>query len=244
MTGGLRAVCVLAGFAAQHQTLADATFDEGADRIAAHFEALSSRLQAADAAALARFVTKAETIPGAKLIVLVPAANDPARARFITARVAELERIVRPLVEAAEFRKVPGSVAADTLWLEIVLADPVAPPQEPVPSALQPVPMVTTEALTQPIVQTAPPSGSAADVRLADWVVRGVKHSPHGPTYAYVAKAATGEAPREVVENQIDKDLGLIRDIRQSPEGSWIVHTEIGWIAQAAPSSSFDSGGH
>jgi hypothetical protein len=244
MMAGLRALCALGSFAAQCQALADLALDGVPDRIAAHFEVLSSRLRAEDAAPLAQFVAKAENIPGAKLAVLMPATNDPSRARFVAARVAELEHRVRTLAETAEYRKVPGSVGADIVWLEIILPAPAALAEKTPPVALQPLPSVKTEPLSRPTPQLPATPLSAADLRLTDWVVRGVKHPAQGATYAYVARTGSSEAPREVVEQQIDKEFGLVKDISQVPEGSWVVHTEIGWIGQAGLAGSLEAGGH
>ena len=241
---GTRALCALGCFATQYQALADGASDSVQDRIAAHFEALSSRLRAEDAVPLAQFVARAGNIPGAKLAVLIPATNDPSHARFVAARVAELERRVRPLAETAEFHKVQGNVGADIVWLEVITPDPPAAAEKAVPVALQSPPSVRTEPLSRPVDQHPAPSLNAADLRLTDWVVRGVKHPAQGLAYAYVAKIGSGEAPREIVEQQIDKEFGLVKDISQSPEGSWVVHTEIGWIGQTGLAGSLDAGGH
>lgn len=242
MMAGLRALCVLGCLAAQYPVLADVISD-GSDRIAAHFEALSSRLAADDAVPLTQFVTRVGNIPGAKLVVLVPATNDSSRARFVAARVAELERRIRPLSETAELRKVPGNVGADVMWLTIIFPAPAASQVNAAPVASLSPPLVKAETLSQSTEQHSAMTANAADLRLTDWVVRGVKHPSRGPTYAYVAKAGSGEAPREVVEQQADKEFGLVRDISQSPEGAWIVHTEIGWISQAPFAGSPDFGG-
>ena len=241
---GLRALCVLGCLAIHCSVKADAVLDGATDRIAAHFEALSSRLRAEDAVPLAQFVAKAGTIPGAKLALLVPATSDPLRTRFVAARVAELERHIRPLAETAEFHKVPGNAGGDILWLAII--PPSAPPaatEKTLPIALIP-PTAGKVELSSRSVETQPGvSFNAADLRLTDWVIRGVKHPMQGPTYAYVAKTGSSEAPREIVEQQTDKELGLVKDITQSPGGSWLVHTEIGWIGPAS-TGSLDAGGH
>lgn len=241
MMAGTRTLCALGCFAAQYQALGDAALDGTPERIAAHFEAFSSRLRNEDTAPLTQFVMKVGNIPGAKLAILVPTASDSSRARFVAARIAELERRVRQLAEGAELRKVPGNVGADIVWLEIVLPNPAAPIEKAVPAALQFPPSIKAEPL--PAEQPPAKSVNAADLRLTDWVVRGVKHPPQGPTYAYVARTGAGETPREIVAQQIDKELGLVKDISLTPEGGWVVHTEIGWIGQVALASSLVTGG-
>lgn len=239
MITAARLLCALGCLLALNCAAAPAVLDGTSDRIGAHFEASSSRLVAEETTLLTQFAARAEAIPGAKLAVLVPATKDPTRARFVAARVAELKRRVRLLADNAEFDQVQGHVDADVLWIVMI---PPAPPESVekiAPMALQPAPAVGTDALSQPLVSHANP----ADLQLTDWVIRGVKHPPQGPTYAYVARTGSGEAPREIFEQQTDKELGLVKDISQSPQGAWIVHTEIGWIGQAPSAGSLDAGG-
>ena len=233
-----RILCILGCITVHCPVEADGGQDAASDRMAAHFEALSSRLAPDDARPLAQFVERAGNIPGAKLAVLVPATNDPVRARFVAARVAELERHVRALAESAEVRKVPGNAGGDVLWLTVV----------PPPAVAQPEKASTSISQIPTAVETAPPSRSVdlhpavladpAGLRLADWVIRGVKHSAQGRTYAYVARMGSGEPPREIVEQQTDKEFGLVRDISQSAQGAWVVHTEIGWIGQVSSTAA------
>lgn len=241
---GIRALCA-AGCVVAHCTVSAApVLDEATDRIAAHFETQSSRLRASDDVPLAQFVAMASMISGSKLAVLVPAVRDPLRARFIAARVAELERRVSMLAETAEFHKVPGNMGGDLLWLVIIRPPaPSAPAEKELPVDLTPRPTVKTEPFVRSVAPQSVTSLNAADLRLTDWVIRGVKHPAQGPTYAYVAKAGSNEAPREIVEQQSDRDLGLVRDITKSKGGSWVVHTEIGWIGQAFVGSP-EEGGH
>lgn len=237
-----RILCVFGCLASHHPAAADAPWDTTTDRIAAHFESLSSRLVPEDTELLTQFVTRAATIPGAKLVVLVPAANEPLRARFVAARLAELERHVRPLANGAEFRKVPGNVAADVVWLVVITPTAAIPPENAVPAALLPAPAVKMEALSQPTGLHPAAPVNPADLQLSNWVVRGVKRPTQGPIYAYVARTGSAEAPREIVEQQTDKEFGLVRDIGKLPNGAWIVHTEIGWIGQASAAGSPEAG--
>ena len=132
-------------------------------------------------------------------------------------------------------------MAADILWLTII-RPPSQEKETPSPAALL-IPSEGKEAVKEVRrTELSPTLPSTADLRLTDWVIRGVKHPAKGPAYAYVAKLGADEAPRELIERQSDKDFGLVRDISQSQEGSWVVHTEIGWIGQAASASSSDQG--
>ena len=232
------AACLSIPFAAD----ADLVADDVSERIAAHFEAASSRLRPEDADPLERFVARVRNTPGARLAVLVPITREPARARFVAARVNELERRVQTLAETAEYRRISANSNADILWLALVPAPRSegegrhqgadASPQS-IPSALPGGPL----ALTAPAV--FPPEAKAvtpADLRLNGWVVRGVKHRADGPASAYIARTAPGAVPREIAEHQTDPDLGLIREIALSPDIGWVVRTEIGWIGQSGPS--------
>ena len=232
---GARLLCLLGCLAAYPSVATEVSSDGMVDRIAAHFEVASSRLRPEDTASLEQFVSRVRNTPGARLAVLVPMTTEPVRSRFVAARVRELERRVRALAETAEYRHVAVDSNADFLWLVLVL--PVSAPEEfqratPVlvakPADLSsPAPV----ALTAPAVPVAP-TVNPAEIRLTDWVVRGVKHPSQGPVSAYVARTAPGAQPREVFERQTDQELGLIKEISLSTEGSWVVHTEIGWIGQ------------
>lgn len=224
------AVLILAGaVVASSPSLADLAPAGSGERIAAHFEASSSRLRAEDVHDLERFVQRVENTPGAKLSVLFPSPAEPARTRFVAARIAELERRVPALSDIVEYRRDREAVRGDVVWLTIVLPEAAPVPQ---PVSLEPAPVPAPIAAPPPLSK---PVAAASDLQLTDWVVRGVKHPAHGPTYAYVAKAGSSSAPHEVVEAQTDKDLGLIREISLSPDGLWVVRTEIGWIGQIAP---------
>lgn len=240
----MRVLCALGCLAMQSGISAEVPLNSATDRIAAHFETMSSRLLTEDMKPLEQFVTRAENTPGAKLAVLVPTTNDPFRARFVAARVAELERRVRPLAENAELHRVPGNIGADVLWLAMIMPPPAAaPPEVPVSLAISP-PAAKAAMPPSPATQQPGAGIDAADLRLTDWVVRGVKHPVQGPAYAYVARPGSTEAPREIVAQQTDKEFGLVKDIIQSPDGVWTVHTEIGWISQAPIAGSPDPGGH
>ena len=231
------ALMMLGGMAVSRPVLADIAANGMEDRIAAHFEASSSRLRPEDADAIERFVLRARNVPGAKLTILVPDTTELARTRFVAARIAELERHVPSLPEVAEYSRVAGGGRGDVLWLT------VAVPEQPVvsePTTLSKRPgsasAAEPSALSPPIPSAIrPPVVTAADLQLTDWVVRGVRHPSQGPAYAYVARAGADAAPHEVAEAQTDKDLGLIKEISLSPQGRWIVRTEIGWIGQPAP---------
>ena len=241
MTLALRMLCAAGCLAAPPAVAGDEM--DGARRIAAHFEALSSRLLPEDTIPLRQFVANVGNEPGAKLAILIPDTADPSRARFVLARVAELERRIRSLAETAEVRKVQGNASADTLWL-VLIPRPLVVEKKPVAVELLPPPERANEVATRSTENQSSAPLSAADLRLADWVVRGVKHPSQGPTYAYVSKIGSAEAPHEITEQKTDKELGFVRDISLSPEGSWIVHTEIGWIGQDASARSAETGSH
>jgi hypothetical protein len=220
---------------------AEVAVDGMVDRIAAHFEAASSRLRPEDANALEQFVDRARNTPGARLALLVPITAEPARSRFVAARVSELERHVQALSETAEYRRIAVNSNADVLWLALMLPGsaaeesrrpivaPIATPVDLVPSA--------PPALTAPAL-SSPANVSPAEIRLTDWVVRGVKHPAQGPLSAYVARLVPGAVPREVFEGQPDGEFGLVKEISLSAEGGWVVRTEIGWIGQNSPTGS------
>jgi hypothetical protein len=220
--------------------LAYSAADEVVDRIAAHFEAASSRLRPEDAEPLDQFVSRVRNTPGARLAILVPITTEPARSRFVAARVTELERHVQSLAETAEYRHIVTNSNADVLWLALVLPAPAskeearaAPLSSQNPVDLTPIAPAALTAPTEPVVSPAP--ASPADIRLTDWVVRGVKRPPQGPVSAFVARTTAGAVPREVFERQADQDLGLIKEISLSPDAGWVVRTEIGWIGQRNP---------
>jgi hypothetical protein len=226
------AVLIIGGMALSTASLADVATTDSADRIAAHFEASSSRLRAEDIRPLDLFAQRAENMPGAKLAILVPNTTEPAHSRFVAARIAELERHLRGLSDLVEYQRVAEAGRGDLLWLTIKTPEPVAVPQ---PTSL--IPPLVSAPLPEPRAQTtiSKPVAAATDLQLTDWVVRGVKHPVHGPAYAYVARVGSTAVPREVVESQTDKDLGFIKEISLSPDGLWVVRTEIGWIGQVAP---------
>lgn len=235
----LRIPCLLICLAAL-PAMANSAPDEVVERIAAHFEAASSRLRPEDAKTLDQFVSRARNIPGARLAVLVPITTEPARSRFVAARVSELERHVQSLAETAEYRHIVTNSNADVLWLALVLpaatSEEGSPPVRiliPKPIDLAPSAPPALTAQTEPVV--SPPPVSPVDIRLTDWVVRGVKRPPQGPVSAYVARTTPGAAPREVFERQADGELGLIKEISPSPDAGWVVRTEIGWIGQRNP---------
>jgi len=218
---------------------ADTVADDVAERIAAHFEAASSRLRSGDTESLERFVSRVRNTPGAKLAVLIPITTEPARARFVAARVNELERRVQALAETAEYRRIAVNSNADILWLALVLEPHGEYEVKPLAGEMSP-PLVDANSASQPRALTAPaPSPTTephitapADLRLTDWVVRGVKRRAEGGVSAYVARTTSGAVPREVFEHQVDRDLGLVREISFSAETGWVVRTEIGWIGQ------------
>jgi hypothetical protein len=238
---GTRFLCLAGVLTAAPSMGADISVDGMVDRIAAHFEAASSRLRPEDANSLDQFVSRVRRTPGASLAVLVPITTEPARSRFVAARVIELERHVQELAETAEYRHIPVNSNADILWLALVL--PASTVEEParalVPPSTKPVDPASAAplALTAPAVPSAPsaPPVNPAAIRLSDWVVRGVKRPAQGPVSAYVARTAPGAQPREVFERQSDRELGLVKEISLSAEGGWVVHTEIGWIGQNGP---------
>jgi hypothetical protein len=220
---------------------ADSVADDVAERIAAHFEAASSRLRSGDSESLERFVSRVRNTPGAKLAVLIPITTEPARARFVAARVNELERRVQSLAETAEYRRIAVNTNADVLWLALVLEprgdDEAKSVVGPAPSQLTEVattnpPQALTAPATPPV--TEPRMAGPADLRLTDWVVRGVKRRAEGGVSAYVVRTAPGAVPREVFEHQVDRDLGLVKEISFSAEAGWAVRTEIGWIGQGS----------
>jgi len=221
---------------------AESSIDDSTERVAAHFEAASSRLRPEETESLERFVYRARNTPGAKLAVLIPITSEPARARFVAARVNELERRVRSLAETAEYRHVAINANADVLWLALVLMPPGDGEGKSagVEASVHPV---ETESLNRPVALTAPappPLPVPADLRLNDWVVRGVKRRADGQVSAYVARTVPGALPREVFERQIDRDLGLIREISLSQGSGWVVRSEIGWIGQVSPTAGLD----
>jgi len=237
----VRLVYLLGCLAGSQCLAAELPVDGMVDRIAAHFEAASSRLRPEDADSLEQFVSRARNTPGARLALLVPITTEPARSRFVAARVSELERHVQALAETAEYRRIVVNSNADVLWLALVLPDSsVGENSHPMASPnARPVDLAPTlpPALTAPAVP-ALPSVNPAEIRLTDWVVRGIKRPPHGPVSAYVARLAPGAVPREVFERQADSELGLVKEISLSAEGGWVVRTEIGWIGQSSPSGS------
>jgi hypothetical protein len=232
----LHFLCLLICLAAL-PAVAEPAADGVVDRIAAHFEVASSRLRPEDAEALDQFVSRAKRTPGARLAVLVPITTEPARSRFVAARVSELERHVQSLAETAEYQHVNANSNADILWLTLML--PVSEERVPPMPALAPKPVDLSPADPTAVMARAdtasPATISPADMRLVDWVVRGIKHPSQGPVSAYVARTAPGSMPHEVFERQADRDLGLIKDISLSPDMGWVVHTEIGWIGQRNP---------
>ena len=235
---GIRHLCLMAWFAAPYAASAEAPFDDVAERIAAHFEVASSRLRPEEVETLERFVSRVKATPGAKLAVLVPIASEPARARFVAARVSELERRVQALAETAEYRPIATRSNADVLWLALFLTPQNGEESQPVhvetaPQPAEPAPIKLPQALTAPAIQQ--PAG-AAGLRLNDWVIRGVKRHAQGPISAYVARTIPGALPHEVYERQIDPALGLVKEISLSAEGDWVVRTEIGWIGQGGSS--------
>ena len=220
---------------------AGAFADDVTEQIAAHFEAASSRLRPEETELLDRFVARVKSIPGAKLAVLIPITSDPARARFVAARVTELERRVQAVAEIAEYRRVAANSNADVLWLAL-LPSPQRTDEGGQASEPRPVDPVTAHpplALTAPAVPpAAPPQMLApADLRLDGWTVKGVKHRAEGPVSAYIARTEAGSVPREIFEHQIDRDFGLVKEITLSPDIGWVVRTEIGWIGQGSPSN-------
>jgi len=230
-----RLLCLVGCLVACPSAAADVSIDGMVDRIAAHFEAASSRLRPEDAASLEQFVSRVRDTPGARLAVLVPMTTEPVRSRFVAARVRELERRVRALAETAEYRHVAVDSNADVLWLILVM--PVSAPE----NFRQTTPVLVVKpadpASAAPVALTAPavpmvPTVNPAEIRLSDWVVRGVKHPLQGPVSAYVARTTPGAPPREVFERQVDQELGLVKEISLSAEGGWVVRTEIGWIGQ------------
>lgn len=223
---------------------ADAFADDVADQIAAHFEAASSRLRPDEAELLDQFVARVRNTPGAKLAVLVPITSEPARARFVAARVTELERRVQAVAEMAEYRHVLANSNADVLWLALLLSPQKAAvgsqaEVDTVPGPISARPDHAPLALTAPAAPSAPPPPTVAtsDLRLDGWTVRGVRHRADGAVMAYIARTAAGSVPREVFEHQTDRDLGLVKEIALSPDVGWVVRTEIGWIGQGGPSS-------
>ncbi len=239
---GVRPLCLLGCLAAYPSAAAEVSVDGMVDRIAAHFEAASSRLRPEDAVSLDQFVSRVRDTPGARLTVLVPITTEPARSRFVAARVSELERRVQALAETAEYRYVVVESSADVLWLTLVL--PVSAPEDFRPTTPVLVARANDLASRAPVALTAPaipvaPTVNPAEIRLTDWVVRGVKRPSQGPVSAYVARTTPGGAPpREVFERKTDQELGLVTDISLSAEAGWVVHTEIGWIGQAGQSAS------
>ncbi len=236
---GVRLFSVLACVAACGGQAAELPMDGMVDRIAAHFEAASSRLRPEDADSLEKFVSRTRNTPGARLALLVPITSEPARSRFVAARVSELERHVQALAETAEYRRIAVNSNADVLWLALML--PISSPEEAGLPAASPSAKPSDRPPTAPLALTAPaapalPSVSPAEMRLTDWVVRGIKHPPQGPVSAYVARTIPGAVPREVFERQPDRELGLVKEISLSVDGGWVVHTEIGWIGQNSPS--------
>lgn len=236
---GSRLFYLLFYLAVSRSVAAEFPVDGMVDRIAAHFEVASSRLRPEDADSLEQFVSRARNTPGAHLALLVPITTEPARSRFVAARVSELERHVQALAETAEYRRIAINTNADVLWLALMLpvsaaeegghpmTSPIARPGDLAPTA--------PPALTAPVIPS-PPSVNPAEIRLTDWVVRGIKHPPQGPISAYVARTEVGAVPREVFERQADRELGLVKEIILSAEAGWVVRTEIGWIGQNSPS--------
>lgn len=228
-----RLLCLLAGLAvtpARAQTLSD----EVVEKLAAHFEAASSRLRAEDAGTIEQFVSRAKSIPGAHLALLVPVTTEPARSRFVAARVSELERHVQSLAETAEYRRISVNSNADVLWLALVLPAGIGEEgARRAPAAIAAKPLDLAPSPPPALTAPAAPVVAPADIRLTDWVVRGVKRPAQGPASAYVARTAPGATPREVFARQTDRELGMIREISSSTEG-WVVRTEIGWIGQGA----------
>ena len=224
----VRLLCLISCFAMPLVAGANSGVDDVAERIAAHFEAASSRLRPGDAEPLERFVSRVRNTPGAKLAVLVPITSDPVHARFVAARITELERQVRSLAEEAEYRRIAFNSNADVLWLALVSGETPQQSTEIASSASSPL------ALTAPASPTAiePRMAAPADLRLNDWGVRGVKRRVEGGVSAYVVRIGTGAVPREVFEHQVDRDLGLVKEISFSAEFGWVVRTEIGWIGQ------------
>jgi hypothetical protein len=152
-----------------------------------------------------------------------------------------LEGHVQAFAETAEYRHVSANANAnaDVLWLALVLPSPLPGVDEerspPIETPVKSVDIATPAAA--PLALTAPASSAAvspttADLRLADWSIRGVTHPAQGPAIAYIARTAPGAAPRELVEHQVDAEFGLIKEIKYSPEGGWMVRTEIGWIGR------------
>jgi len=240
-----RSLCLIGCLVVPLVARANPATDDVAERIAAHFEAASSRLRSGDTESLERFVARVRNTPGAKLAVLVPITSDPVHARFVAARVTELERQVQSLPEAVEYRRIASNSNADVLWLALVLEpqgnnevklarDEGAPQFSETPSTSAP------QALTAPASSPAvePRMAAPADLRLNDWVVRGVKRRAEGGVSAYVIRLGMGAVPREVFEHQVDRDLGLVKEINFSAELGWVVHTEIGWIGQNSPPGS------
>jgi hypothetical protein len=238
---GIRLLSLLGCLVASRGLAAELSVDGIVDRIAAHFEVASSRLRPDDAASLEQFVSRAKNTPGARLALLVPITTEPARSRFVAARVSELERHVHALAETAEYRRIFVNSNADVLWLALVLPPSSVGENSHAlsPPSARPVDLASTAplALTAPAVP-ALSSVNPAEIRLTDWVVRGIKRPPHGPVSAYVARTVPGAVPREVFERQADSELGLVKEISLSAEAGWVVHTEIGWIGQNSPSGS------
>ena len=241
----VRLLCLIGCLSVPPVAKANSATDDVAERIAAHFEAASSRLRPGDTETLERFVSRVRSTPGAKLAVLVPITSDPVHARFVAARVTELERQVQSLAEAAEYRRISINSNADVLWLALVLeargGDEATPVRgEMLPQLPETTPASAPQALTAPAGSpvVAPRMTAPADLRLNDWAVRGVKRRTEGGVSAYVTRVGTGAVPREVFEHQVDRDLGLVKEISFSVEFGWVVHTEIGWIGQAPPGSS------
>ena len=101
---GVRLLYLLACLAAFRSLAAEPPVNGMVDRIAAHFEAASSRLRPEDADSLEQFVSRARNTPGARLALLVPITSEPARSRFVAARVILLqpaERSTRQIAECA-----------------------------------------------------------------------------------------------------------------------------------------------
>lgn len=237
----LRILCLLGALISTSVKASDVSTDDGmVEQIAAHFEAASSRLRHEDTEALDLFVSRAKSIPGAHLALLVPMTSEPARSRFVAARVGELEHRVQALAEIAEYRRVADKSNADVIWLALVLPTSAFEKNGPTPVGLAEketasVSAAAPLALTAPSVSATTPRINPADLRLAGWVVRGVKRPAQGPVSAYVARTALGAVPREVFEHQTDREFGLVKEISPSAEEGWVVHTEIGWVGQNNP---------
>jgi hypothetical protein len=132
--------------------------------------------------------------------------------------------------QAAVLSEPPRSTAP------LALTAPAVRPSDAVSTpALEPISILPEKNIEPPPATAAVP---IADIQLPDWIVRGARRPADGPPYAYVARLTGGTAPRKVMENQHDQDLGLVKEIAISPGGDWIVRTESGWIGQHPPADA------